>query len=156
MKKSVLIKHFKSFTLISIIFTLINLSSCKKEEVDDRDQYVGTWNYQETGALTLYSNGQSIGTLPIDDNGSLEITKTGSSDLMIDGTLCTLSGSNIIVPAGNATSSEDGLTIIATQTGSGVLGSSIITLNLSYTGTWNSDNGTSGNLSGSTTMSLTK
>ena len=156
MKKSVLIKHFKSFTLISIIFTLINLSSCKKEEVDDRDQYVGTWNYQETGALTLYSNGQSIGTLPIDDNGSLEITKTGSSDLMIDGTLCTLSGSNIIVPAGTATSSEDGLTIIVTNTGSGVLGSSIITLNLSYTGTWNSDNGTSGNLSGSTTMSLTK
>jgi hypothetical protein len=156
MKKSVLIKHFKSFTLISIIFTLINLSSCKKEEVDDRDQYVGTWNYQETGALTLYSNGQSIGTLPIDDNGSLEITKTGSSDLMIDGTLCTLSGSNIIVPAETATSSEDGFTLILTLTGSGVLSSSIITLNFSYTGTWNSDNGMSGNLSGSTTMSLTK
>jgi hypothetical protein len=151
-----LIKHFKSFTLISIIFTLINLSSCKKEEVDDRDQYVGTWNYQETGALTLYSNGQSIGTLPIDDNGSLEITKTGSSDLMIDGTLCTLSGSNIIVPAETATSSEDGFTLILTLTGSGVLSSSIITLNFSYTGTWNSDNGMSGNLSGSTTMSLTK
>ena len=154
MKKS--IKYFKLFTLITIIFSLINLSSCKKEEVDDRDQYVGTWNYQETGALTLYSNGQSIGTIPIDNNGSLDITKSGSSDLMIDGTLCTLSGSNISVQAETLTSSEDGVTFIMTQTGSGVLGSNTISINLSITGTWNASDGTSGNLSGSYTRSLTK
>ena len=154
MKKS--IKYFKLFTLITIIFSLINLSSCKKEEVDDRDQYVGTWNYQVTGALTLYSNGQSIGIMDLDDNGSLDITKSGESDLMIDGELFTVSGSNISMQPLTETSSEDGVTIIGTQTGSGVLGSNTISINLSITGTWNASDGTSGNLSGSYTMSLTK
>ena len=154
MKKS--IKYFKLFTLITIIFSLINLSSCKKEEVDDRDQYVGTWNYQVTGALTLYSNGQSIGIMDLDDNGSLDITKSGESDLMIDGELFTVSGSNISMQPLTETSSEDGVTIIGTQTGSGVLGSNTISINLSITGTWNASDGTSGNLSGSYTRSLTK
>ena len=154
MKKS--IKYFKLFTLITIIFSFIFFSSCKKEEVDDRDQYVGTWNYQVTGALTLYSNGQSIGIMDLDDNGSLDITKSGESDLMIDGELFTVSGSNISMQPLTETSSEDGVTIIGTQTGSGVLGSNTISINLSITGTWNASDGTSGNLSGSYTMSLTK
>ena len=106
--------------------------------------------------MTLYSNGQSIGTIPIDENGSLAIAKSGGSNLMFDGQLFTVSGSNISMQPQTETSSENGFTIIGTQTGTGVLGSNTITINLSITGTWNESGGTSGNLSGSSIITLIK
>lgn len=152
-------KRFKFLILVLIGLSTISLTSCSKDDdtvEDARDEYVGTWNYTELGSLSLYHNGRNIGSIPIDTTGSMSITKSGENDLIINGKRFMVNGTHLSSDPESVTETSDGVNIVATYTRSGTLGSNIITINSSVTGTWNNSHGASGNLSGSTTTTLTK
>lgn len=151
----------KNFRLLFISFLLLNifsLSSCQKEEIDNRDQYVGTWNFNQLGSLIFYQNGQVVITSPIDQNGTLSITKSANNDLIIDGKTYTVNDNSIIAAPESITETDNvnGVNLVGTNIQNGTLGGNIIVINSSITGTWNNSNGVSGNFSGTTTITLTR
>lgn len=153
-------KKLKFLTLLLVGVSFFSLQSCSKDDdpqvaQDPRDQYVGTWSKVSTGSLTLFQNGQSVGTVPINENGLITISKSGSNSLIIDGKTYTVSGSNLTSPPTPVTENANGVVIVATENSNGTLGSNII-LNNTATGTWNNSNGASGNLSGSYVTTLTR
>jgi hypothetical protein len=142
--------------MIGLLFvSLAGLSSCKKDNADPRDQYVGTWQNKETGSVTVYYAGESV-TVPIDETGTANISKSGENDLMLDGKLFTLNGNNLTSNPESVTQTANGVNMVGTATYSGQLGSNIITINSSITGTWLDSNGKTGNLSGTVVNTLTK
>jgi len=148
---------FLKYLMIGVIFVnLISLNGCMKEDIDPRDQYVGTWQYKEIGNITFYYAGESIGTSPIDDKGTASISKSGENGLMIDGKLFTVNGNRLSSDTENITETDNGNNIVGTVTYSGQLGSSIITMNSSITGTWSNYSGVTGNFSGTSVRTLTK
>ena len=155
-------KKYFLITIIGLLLVGTTMTSCEKEEeepapvVDVRDQYVGTWNSKEIGSLTLYSSGASIGTVPIDESGSVEVTKSGEKGLMIDGKLFVVNDNKLSSDPESITETDDGVNMVGTATYSGQLGSNMITINSSITGTWSHSSGTSGNFSGTTIRTLTK
>lgn len=153
-------KKLKFLTLLLVGVSFFSLQSCSKDDVpqvaqDPRDQYVGTWNSISSGSLTLFQNGQSVGTFPINDNGPVTISKSGSNSLIIDGKTYTVNGNNLTSPPTPVTEKANGVVIVATENSNGTLGSNII-INNTVTGTWNNSNGASGNLSGSYVTTLTR
>ena len=153
-------KKLKFLTLLLVGVSFFSLQSCSKDDdpqvaQDPRDQYVGTWSKVSTGSLTLFQNGQSVGTVPINENGPITISKSGSNSLIIDGKTYTVNGSNLTSPPTPFTENANGVVIVATENSNGTLGSNII-FNNTVTGTWNSTNGASGNLSGSYVITLTR
>lgn len=139
---------------------MTTLMSCKK--ADKRDQYVGTWQYKLTGSTTFYQSGQVIGTAPADDNGTVSISKSGDNDLYIIGGLYpngknfTVNGDKISTGAYSVSGTENGVNIVGTEIDNGTLGSNLIVIDGSITGTWNNSNNANGNFSGSVTATLTK
>lgn len=138
--------------------SFFSLTSCSNDEEtsDPRDQYVGTWNASTTGSITLFQNGQSIGTEPLNQNRSVTITKSGSNALVIDGKTYTVNGNSLTTSPIPLTQSNNGINIVANVNTSGTLGSNIINFNETITGTWNATTGDSGNLSGSAVTTLTR
>jgi hypothetical protein len=151
-------KKIKFSILIALGFVFLSLISCSKDEdnQDARDQYVGTWNAVTTGSITLYQNGQSISTVPLNESRTYAISKSGSNALLIDGKSYIVNGNNLSTNPTVETESSNGVTIIATVISNGTLGSNIINFNETITGTWNATNGASGNLSGNAVTVLTK
>jgi hypothetical protein len=151
-------KKIKFSILIALGFVFLSLISCSKDEdnQDARDQYVGTWNSVTTGSLTLFQNGQSLGTFPINESSTVAISKSGSNTLVINGISYIVNGNNLSTNATPMTSSSDGVTTVTTQNSNGTLGSNIINFDGTVTGTWNNTNGASGNLSGNSITVLTK
>lgn len=154
-------KKYFLISIIGLLFVGTTMTSCKKEEepapvVDVRDQYVGTWNYKEIGSLTIYQNGSSVGTVPIDESGSVEVTKSGEKGLMIDGKLFVVNDNKLSSDPESITETDNGVNLVGTATYTGQLGSSMITINSSITGTWSNSNGASGNYSGTSVRTLTK
>lgn len=147
----------KRLGFLSLGFVLlIIISSCKKEDTDVRDQYLGTWQYKQTGSLTLFQNGQSIGTIPIDENGTMDISKSGENDLLIGERIFTLNGNKLTSDPESITKTNNGVNIVGTAVYSGQLGSNIITINSTVTGSWSNSNGATGNLSGTEVYTLTR
>lgn len=141
------------------IIGIAGITSCKKDNnttTDIRDQYVGTWQYQQTGNLTFYQNGQSIGTDPVNNNGSCQISESGDNDLIINSETFHVDGDKLTSDPQSITETENGVNIVGTETDEGQLGSNIITINSNITGTWNNTNGANGNFSGTMTETLTK
>jgi hypothetical protein len=152
-------KKIKFLTLVLVGLTFSSLMSCSNDDdsvQDSRDQYVGTWNSTTTGSLTLFQNGQSIGTAPLNDSNTISISKSGSNALIIDGRTFTVNGNSLTSTPMPATQTSDGITVVLTVISSGTLGSNIINLNDTITGTWNASTGDSGNLSGNAATTLTK
>lgn len=152
-------KKIKFLTLVLVGLTFSSLMSCSNDDdsvQDARDQYVGTWNATTTGSLTLFQNGQSIGTAPLNDSSTVSISKSGSNALIINGTTYTVNGSSLTSTPMPLTQTSDGITFVITVISSGTLGSNIINLNDTFTGTWNATTGDSGNLSGNAVTTLTK
>ena len=153
-------KRIKFLTLLLVGVSFFSLQSCSKDDEtqvaqDPRDQYVGTWSRISNGSLTLFQSGQSVGTVPINENGPVTISKSGSNSLIIDGKTYTVNGNNLTSPPTPVTENANGVVIVATENSNGTLGSNII-LNNTVTGTWNNSNGASGNLSGSYVTTLTR
>ena len=152
-------KQIKFLTLMLVGLSFITLSSCSKDEIvnqDARDQYVGNWSSTSSGSLTLYQNGQSVGTVPINKTAAVTITKSGSNALLIDGTSYIVNGNNLSSNPAPVNQNSNGVNIVGTSVSNGTLGSNIIILNDAITGTWNATTGASGNLSGTVITTLTK
>lgn len=152
-------KKIKFITLFLVALSFISLSSCSNDEdgsQDIRDQYVGTWRSTSQGSVTLFQNGQSIGTAPLNETNTVTISKSGSNALLINETTYTINGNNLSSNPQPLTDTSGGVNIVGTTVSSGTLGSNIITLNGAVTGTWNNSNGASGNLSGNVITTLIK
>ncbi|KAB1157941.1 hypothetical protein [Flavobacterium luteum] len=152
-------KQIKFLTLLLLALSFISLSSCSKDDVveqDVRDQYVGTWSSTSIGSLTLFQNGQSVITKPVNESGSISITKSGTNALIIDGTSYIVNGTNLSSNPTPVNVNSDGVNIVGTALSNGTLSSNIISLNDAITGTWNETNGASGNLSGNIITTLTR
>jgi hypothetical protein len=152
-------KQIKFLTLMLVGLTFMVLTSCSNDDneaQDARDQYVGTWNAVTLGNATLFQNDQSIGTLPLDETATISISKSGSSALVIDGKTYIVNGNNLSSNPTPLTETTDGVSIVGTELSDGTLGSNIIILNSSLTGTWNETSGGSGNLSGNVITTLTR
>jgi hypothetical protein len=152
-------KQIKFLTLLLVSLSFISLSSCSNDDneaQDARDQYVGTWNSISSGSLTLFQNGQSIETAPLNETNTVSISKSGSNALLINGTTYIVNGTNLSSDPQPLTETSNGFNIVGTTVSNGTLGSNIITLNGAVTGTWNNSNGASGNLSGSVITTLTR
>ena len=152
-------KQIKFLTLLLVSLSFISLSSCSNDDneaQDARDQYVGTWNSISSGSVTLFQNGQSIETAPLNETNTVSISKSGSNALLINGTTYIVNGTNLSSDPQPLTETSNGFNIVGTTVSNGTLGSNIITLNGAVTGTWNNSNGASGNLSGSVITTLTR
>lgn len=150
-------KNAKLFAAAFLAILLINFSSCKKSDnPDPRDQYVGSWNYTQSGSFTFYQNGQSVGTEPINASGSFVISKSGAMDLLIGKERFTVTGTHIAADPAAYVSTNNGLSLVGTGIDNGTLGVNLITVNSSLTGTWSNSNGATGNFSGTATAILTK
>jgi hypothetical protein len=154
-------KQIKFLTLLLVGLFLISLSSCSNDDddnkvIDIRDQYVGNWNSTTSGSLTLFQNGQSVETVPINESSAVTISKSGSNALLIDGTSYIVNGNNLSSNPTPVIENSDGFNIVGTAVSSGTLGSNIISLNDAVTGTWNTTTGASGNLSGAVIKTLTR
>ena len=139
-----------------LITTLTTLNACDKEEIDSRDQYVGTWNYEQSGNYTFFQNGQGIGTIPTEENGVMVISKSGGNSLIIGEQKYIVNGSTLSSEPENITGTDNEVNFVGTTTNSGSLCINTITINSSTSGTWTSTNNATGTLSGSTTTILSK
>jgi hypothetical protein len=153
-------KQIKLLTLMLVGLIFLSLTSCSSDDdsiQDPRDQYVGNWNAVATGSVTLFQNGESLGTVPYNPApGIVSISKSGDNFLLIDGKTYLVNGNNLSSNPTPITENSNGIVIIATENSSGVLGSNIININNSITGTWNDFTGDSGNLSGNIVITLTR
>jgi hypothetical protein len=154
-------KQIKFLTLLFVGLSFISLSSCSNDDddnkvIDIRDQYVGNWNSATSGSLTLYQNGQTVGTVPINESNTVTISKSGSNALLIDGTSYIVNGNNLSSNPTPVIENSDGFNIVGTAVSNGTLGSNIISFNDAVTGTWNATTGASGNLSGAVIKTLTR
>tara|TARA_B110000459_G_C16219715_1_gene320247 strand:+ start:85 stop:537 length:453 start_codon:yes stop_codon:yes gene_type:complete len=147
--------------LLVFLLAVVLLGSCKKKE-DSRDQYLGTWNFEGLGNITRYENGQILASTQIVGSGTLSITKSGDNDLLFledgqtEGRIYSVSGTNITSNPENGTETNNGINLVYTTFADGTLGPNLIIINVDINGTWNASNGTYGNLSGSSTTTLTR
>lgn len=140
--------------LIPFIF-----SSCSKDEttgVDLRDDYVGTWNEDASGSLSLLQNTTVAFTMPVSQSETgIKITKSGTNQLIIDGLVTTVSGNDLIIASSTDTQTDNGLTMTVTAKYTGTVSKNLITIKESYSGSWSSA-GMSGTISGSTMYTFTR
>lgn len=134
-------KLFYFSSLLAILF----ISSCKKDDVDPRDVYVGTYNCSQRelinslGYNETYTFSQAITKSTSNSNQILFNDPDGGSESWA----ATVNGSSYTYEV-NAYTDEDGIT--TTRTGSGSINGKVITeqgtLKISlpngqtYTGTW--------------------
>lgn len=145
-------KIFYLFILIPFLF-----SSCTKEDIDVRNNYIGSnWDATINGSLIMYYNGSILTTTPLNyTDSNVEISKNGEDELIIDGETAYVSGSRITFDPVTHTETNDGITMQITENKTGKLGDNIITVNSDISGNWNY-NGESGILSGSYTVTFSR
>ena len=132
----------KIFTLLSasLLVALIITSCTKKEETDDRDAFVGTWNLSETYTIPGWGSGTdnyaiTISKSPVNDNGVI-ITNFGNVGLTVEGTV---NGTSMSIPSQNVTYEGE----IVSLSGSGSIAGSTLILNYTIVDYWTANcNGT--------------
>ena len=62
---------------MAVIVTLI--CACT-EKVDQRDAYVGVYDFEATGNLDFYYMGVSVMSMPLDEKGTFSISKIGDKN----------------------------------------------------------------------------
>jgi hypothetical protein len=145
----------KKVTYLLFLLPLIFIS-CSKNEVDMRDDYVGTWNESSVGSMSLLLNGSIVSTTPLSDSQTgIEITKSGTNQLVIDGLAVTVSGSKLSIESNTQTETQDGITMTVTSKYNGTVSKNMIVVNENYTGSW-SMTGMSGTISGSSVYTFTR
>lgn len=141
----------KNYPLLLIVF-LSTLFSCKK--ADFRDDYVGTWQYKSLGSITLYQNGTSIGTVPVSEDGFMEIEKEGEKDFLIGGKVFVTNGNKITATPKTTNETQNGVNMVGTELFDGQFSPNLIVIEMNATGSWSNSNGASGNYAGATTLTL--
>lgn len=148
----------KKLLLFIAVATFGLTTSCSSDDdnTDPRDRYLGTWQAKTTGNLTLYYLGESVGTVPLDDIGTMDVSKSGESNLKIGDKIFTLNGNSLTSNPESITQTQDGVNMVGTIVSSGQLSSEIITINSDITGSWSNSYGGNGNFSGVLVTILTK
>ena len=155
----------KNLFLLSALLPMLLLAGCSKDETatDPRDQYVGNYNYITVGSVSMNAAGTALYTVPINDNGTATVTKSGDNELNIDGITMTLSGNSLLPVTApfNESVTEQGVSmnISGTVTLQGTVSVGIITVNATYSGIWNGSQGDtslSGTISGTAVSTFTK
>lgn len=154
MKKSFLI------VIIGMLSLGMSMNSCSSDDdvnVDARDQYVGAWIMASAGSINYVENGSIVDTVPVDESESVNISKSGENDLLIDGRIYSVDGFTLtttpkIIPDDGTDANFTSSLILTTN---GVLSSDSVTLVNDLTGTW-TFNGRNGTYSGVVTETLTK
>jgi hypothetical protein len=154
MKKSFLI------VIIGMLSLGMSMNSCTSDDdanVDARDQYVGAWVMVSTGSINTLEDGSIIDTETVNETESVNISKSGENDLLIDGRLYFVNGSALtstpkIIPDDGTFAGFTSSQIITTT---GVLSLDNFTLVNDVTGTW-TFNGRNGTYSGVVSETLTK
>jgi hypothetical protein len=154
MKKSFLI------VIIGMLSLGMSMNSCTSDDdanVDARDQYVGTWVKVSTGSINFVEDGSIVLTTAADDSESVNISKSGENDLLIDERIYSVNGFTLTttpkIISDDGTDPDITSSLILTTTG--VLSSDSVTLVNDLTGTWTS-NGRNGTYSGVITETLRK
>ena len=65
-----------------LAFAIMTLASCGTE-VDPRDDFAGVYTFTQTGYVTLYSNGDAVGIIPMDAEGTMLCNKVGPTGNLI-------------------------------------------------------------------------
>jgi hypothetical protein len=144
----------KGFLLL--LFLPFMFSSCSKNAVDLRDDYVGSWSSNGVGSMSLTYNGSVIANMPTDTTGTVMLTKVGTDQLSFDGMTATLQGSKLIIPTKTQTQISDGMTMQETQTYTASATKGLITVIADTSGNWSTPDGTKGTISGSITYTYLK
>jgi hypothetical protein len=138
----------------------MSMNSCTSDDdanVDARDQYVGTWVKVSTGSINFVEDGSIVLTTAADDSESVNISKSGENDLLIDERIYSVNGFTLTttpkIISDDGTDPDITSSLILTTTG--VLSSDSVTLVNDLTGTWTS-NGRNGTYSGVITETLRK
>jgi hypothetical protein len=154
MKKSFLI------VIIGMLSLGMSMNSCTSDDdanVDARDQYVGAWVIVSTGSINTLEDGSIIDTETVNETESVNISKSGENDLLIDGRLYSVNGFTLTstpkIISDDGTDPDFTSSQIITTTG--VLSLDNFTLVNDVTGTW-TFNGRNGTYSGVVSETLTK
>lgn len=106
--------------MLILFVATVGLVSCSKEEVDDRDAFVGSYSVKVTGYITMAID-EFTYTVPFDETGSLDITKVGNdlSLVKVSGLYnanANISSSSILIDSESMTQTvtEEGETMIMT------------------------------------------
>ncbi len=148
---------------IFIILTLTALFiSCDKgnkteetKKTDIRDKYVGTYDYKMTGTIYASYAGEIIATIPLNETGTDNISKSGETELIVMSLNMTLSGTKLLPITMPFTNNENGVSMVGSIIHSGNVSNNLITITSEYSGTVTTS-GISGTVNGSTTTILTK
>jgi hypothetical protein len=154
MKKSFLI------VIIGMLSLGMSMNSCTSDDDandDARDQYVGAWVIVSTGSINTLEDGSIIDTETVNETESVNISKSGENDLLIDGRLYSVNGFTLTstpkIISDDGTDPDFTSSQIITTTG--VLSLDNFTLVNDVTGTW-TFNGRNGTYSGVVSETLTK
>jgi hypothetical protein len=148
MKKSFLIVIIG---MLSLGMSMNSCSSDDEDETDSRDQYVGAWVMVTEGSINYLVDGSIDDTETVNDTRSVNISKSGENDLLIDERIYFVNGFTLTSNPLNTT--NDSGTVIFTTTG--VISSDSCTLVSDVTGDWSSE-GVNGTYSGTLVQTLTK
>lgn len=135
------------------------ITSCSSDDngnIDPRDAYVGTWDYTSTGSFSLFYFGDVIGTAPINDRGTVYISKSGENELIIDDKKFTLNGTSLTSNPESISQNEGGMNMVGTAIYTGQVGTDIITINTEMSGSWSTNDGLSGEFSGTSVTTFTR
>lgn len=109
----------KIVNLLLVAFMVFAVFSCKKDkEVDQRDEFVGTYSFTQTGSASLFSQGTIIGTIPMDADGKLICSKVGitGNQVKLTGDIVAnvegvVSGNTLVLSPTTVTGSSSGYTV---------------------------------------------
>jgi hypothetical protein len=152
MKKSFLI------VIIGMLSLGMSMNSCTSDDdanVDARDQYVGAWDMVSTGSINTLEDGSIIATETVNETRSVNVSKSGENDLLIDGRLYFVNGFTLTGPPKITNDNGSNFTSSLTLTSTGVLSSDSVRLVDEATGTWTLD-ARNGTYSGVITETLTR
>jgi hypothetical protein len=152
MKKSFLI------VIIGMLSFGMTMNSCTKDdETDSRDQYVGAWVMVSEGTVDTLFNGDIEETEIVNETETVNISKSGENDLLIDGRIFSVNGFNLTSTPYANPFDEGKYTGSIIFTTVGVLSSDTITLQSDVTGTWSyEEDGTDGTFNGNVVHTLSK
>jgi hypothetical protein len=141
--------------MLSLGMSMNSCTSDDEDETDTRDQYVGTWNLVAEGNINRIEDESILDTDSANETKSVNISKSGENDLLIDGNVYFVNGFILTSTPRIESGSDGGYTYSITYSTTGVLSSDSITLITDVTGTW-TDEGRNGTFSGLVTGTLTK
>jgi hypothetical protein len=143
--------------MLSLVMSMNSCSSDDEDETDSRDQYVGAWNLVSEGSINRLEDGSILDTESANETKSVNVSKSGEKDLVIDGDVYFVSVDGLFLTSTPIIDSgSDGSYIYSiTYSTIGTLSVDNFTLLTTVTGTWTDDD-RNGTFSGTVSGVLTK